>query len=819
MLDAETKHKIDNARDILVGKVPDPKSQVDQITIALIYKFMDDMDQKAEELGGKTKFFTGEFEKYAWSKLMDSKLGGRERLDLYGEGIQKMNQNKNIPQLFRDIFKDAFLPYRSPETLNLFLKEINNFTYDHSEQLGDAFEYLLSVMSSQGDAGMFRTPRHIIEFIVDVVDPDKDDKILDPACGTAGFLITAYKHILGKHTNKDKLTPDQRERLTRNLVGYDISPDMVRFSLVNMYLHKFPTPQIYEYDTLSSEERWGDRFDVIMANPPFMTPKGGIIPHKRFAISANRSELLFVDYIAEHLTPHGRAGIIVPEGIIFKSSNAYKDLRKMLVEDGYLWAVASLPAGVFNPYAGVKTSILFLDKDIAKSVKHILFVKIDSDGFDLGAQRRPVASDDLLIATEALVEYRKHVLSGGKLAKTGWPSIAAVDTNPLCQFVSKKELAKNDDYNLSGNRYKEVVTHTNQKWPMVGLEEVCETVTPSGKLKKDDYQQGGKYPIIDQSQEEIAGWSDNIAVVTSAGEPVVVFGDHTCAVKYVEKPFIQGADGIKILRTSSRLLPKYLFYLLKVRPIGPDGYKRHFSKLKRRKIPLPPLEVQKQIVEELDGYQKIINGAKQVVENWKPQIRINPDWEMVELGAVAKTFTDGNWIESKDQSASGFRLIQTGNIRIGEYLDKADKARFISEDTFKRLKCTEVFEGDILISRLPDPVGRACLVPNLETRTITAVDCTVVRFNAEKISPNFFIFYSASTEYFVTLDQFLTGSSRQRISRSNLAKVKIRLPPLETQKQIVAQIEAEKALVDSNKELITLYEQKIKDKVEEVWGK
>jgi len=130
------------------------------------------------------------------------------------------------------------------------------------------------------------------------------------------------------------------------IVGYDISPDMVRLSLVNMYLHGFPEPHIYEYDTLTDEGRWEDSFDVIMANPPFMSPKGGIRPHKRFSIQANRSEVLFVDYIAEHLMPNGRAGVIVPEGIIFQSGNAYKALRKMLV-DNYLFCVVSLPAGVF----------------------------------------------------------------------------------------------------------------------------------------------------------------------------------------------------------------------------------------------------------------------------------------------------------------------------------------------------------------------------------------------------------------------------------------------------------------------------------------
>ena len=261
MLDSDTKRRIDTARDILVGKVPDPKSQVEQITIALIYKFMDDMDAESEELGGHRKFFAGEFARYGWAHLMHSGLGGFEILNLYAEAIGKMPENPGIPSLFRDIFKNAYLPYRDPETLKMFLKVIDEFTYDHSERLGDAFEYLLSVLGSQGDTGQFRTPRHIIDFMVEVIDPKKNEIILDPACGTAGFLISSYKHILRANTDANgegQLTPDEKTRLAQNIKGYDISPDMVRLSLVNLYLHGFADPHIFEYDTLSSQDRWNE---------------------------------------------------------------------------------------------------------------------------------------------------------------------------------------------------------------------------------------------------------------------------------------------------------------------------------------------------------------------------------------------------------------------------------------------------------------------------------------------------------------------------------------------------------------------------------
>ena len=442
MLDAETRRRIDTARDILVGKVPDPKSQVEQITIALIYKFMDDMDAQSEELGGKRDFFAGDFARFGWANLMRGGLGGHETLSLYADAITRMPENPGVPQLFREIFKNAFLPYRDPETLRAFLKIIDEFEYDHSERLGDAFEYLLSVLGSQGDAGQFRTPRHIIDFIVEVVDPKKDEKILDPACGTAGFLISAYKHVLKSNTDEDggsALSPDEQTRLADNLMGYDISPDMVRLSLANMYLHGFTDPHISEYDTLTSEDNWNEFADVILANPPFMSPKGGIRPHNRFSVQSRRSEVLFVDYMATHLTPSGRAGIIVPEGIIFQSQNAHRQLRKMLVEE-YLVAVVSLPQGVFNPYAGVKTSVLILDKQLARRTNHVAFFKIENDGYDLGAQRREIDENDLPQVKSEIIKYLRRQRAGESLD----------DFEPtLGLIVEKEKIVKNGEYNLS----------------------------------------------------------------------------------------------------------------------------------------------------------------------------------------------------------------------------------------------------------------------------------------------------------------------------------------------------------------------------------
>lgn len=626
MLSSETKRKIDSARDILVGKVPDPKAQVEQITTALIYKFMDDMDKEAQEIGGKARFFMNGYEKYAWTKLLDPKLGGHDRLDLYVEAITKLSNNPHIPQLFRDIFKDAFLPYRNPETLSLFVKEINGFSYVHSEDLGDAFEYLLSILGSQGDAGQFRTPRHIIDFIVAAVDPKKDDVICDPACGTAGFLISAYKHVLAQNASKP-LTPDEKKQLMNHFTGYDISPDMVKLSKVNMYLHGFPEPKIYEYDTLSSEERWDDSFDVMLANPPFMTPKGGIKPHKRFSVQANRAEVLFVDYIKEHLRPNGRAGIIVPEGIIFQSGTAYKQLRKLLVEDG-LFAVISLPAGVFNPYSGVKTSILLLDNQLAKKSDSILFIKIENDGYDLGAQRREIDKSDLPLALTIINSYKKNIESQ-RLPQTD--KLETLSKNTISIFVSKSKISDLGDYYLTGDRYREINVQNNQKWPIIEIGQVC------------DFSGGSQPPKEQFIYSPREGYVRFIQIRDFGEKGVDTYIPISPKNKLCEKNDVfiarygaslgrictglSGAYNVALLKAIpdvSKLDKKFLYFILKSKSIQ-DKIKQYGgraaqsgvtpSDLKTFKISLPPLEIQKKIVEQIKTKQQAIEDAKVLIKN------------------------------------------------------------------------------------------------------------------------------------------------------------------------------------------------------------
>jgi len=862
MLDTDTKRRIDTARDILVGKVPDPKSQVEQITIALIYKFMDDMDAEAEELGGSRKFFAGEYARYGWAKLMRSGLGGHETLNLYAEAIAKMPENPGIPPLFRDIFKNAFLPYRDPETLRAFLKIIDEFEYDHSERLGDAFEYLLSVLGSQGDAGQFRTPRHIIDCIVAIIDPKKTDSVLDPACGTAGFLISAYKHILRTNSTPeevgakpldanakaaldssrippasgDLLTPDERGRLAANFKGYDISPDMVRLSLVNLYLHGFTDPHIYEYDTLTSQDRWNEYADIILANPPFMSPKGGIKPHNRFSVQSKRSEVLFVDYMAEHLTPNGRAGIIVPEGIIFQSQTAYKQLRKMLVEES-LVAVVSLPAGVFNPYSGVKTSILILDKALAKQSDSIGFFKIENDGFGLGAQRRPIDKNDLPQARAEIAEYL-HCLRARESVEGFQPTLGLV--------VPKEKIAANGDYNLSGERYRENGAHTHT-FPLVALGEIC-TINPpkSEGLSLPPDTVVSFVPMADLGENRIRFTPKERKRIEELGSSYTYFADGDVLVAKVTPCFENGKAGVAraltngigfgssefyVLRPSERVLADYIYFCVTSKAFrepavaqmtGTGGLQRVPKEyVAQFQIPLPSLEVQKEIVAEIEGYQKVIDGARAVLDNYRPHIPIQPDWPMVAVEDLVadvphsmKAGPFGSSLKKEFYVPSGYKIygqeqVIRGDATFGDY--------YISKEKYRELESCMVKAGDVLIS-LVGTYGKTLIVPDDHESGIINPRLLKLTLNPEKITPTFFVTAFAQESVMNQVHSMSYGGTMDILSLKVLRSLRIPLPPLATQQAIVAEIEAEQALVAANRELITRYERKIQTTLARVWG-
>lgn len=774
MLDARTKQTIDNACDTLVGRVPSPQTQVDIITTALIYKFMDDMDLDGLELSGKRTFFVGDLEPYAFSTVVNTK-GNQERMNLYLTGLEKVQIAKSVPELFRRIFKEANIPFRDPTTFALFLKEINELKYDDSEKIGDAFEYLLNKMSTAKNAGQFRTPRNIIDFIVDVVKPTKNDTILDPACGTAGFLISAYKHI----TSGGKLTPDELKRVTNSIVGLDIDPTMVKLSLVNLYLHKFEQPNIYEYDTLSNDTRWGDRYDVILANPPFMTPKGGITPHKRFAINANRSEVLFADYFMEHLTINGRAGFVVPEGIIFQTANAYKELRKMML-DGYLYAVVSLPSGVFNPYAGVKTSILFFDRAFAKQNKDILFVRVDNDGFSLGAQRTPIKQNDLPEALKIINEYRD-----GK----------DVSGYERAMVVSKERIAENN-YDLTAAKYLEKETR-ECKYEMVKLGDVATVDWGNTNLTKTSYEEGAEYIGVSAAgcDGRMSHFEHDVGVsVLSA------IGANCGKVFYPDGKFTAIKNTITFTPHKNVILPKYLFFIMQNNHLPKRGGAQPFmakADVESYVIPLPPLDVQQQIVDEIENKQSAINHAREIIKNLERERQYfaclldGINYDEVNFDKFVSTLTPVNKIQKTDFLQTGeYPIIDQSQDFIAGYTNNADLVN--------KLSAPVVVFGD-----------HTCAIKYIDFDFAQGADgIKILTTDAKHLLPKYLYFYLIGNPI---------DSSEYKRHFSMLKDISILVPSIDDQRRIVAKLEAEQDIIDANKRLIDLMQDKINQVINRIY--
>lgn len=828
MLTSETKNRIQACRDVLVGKLPLPTDQVELITLALIYKFMDDLDEESVAMGGKRSFFTGPLAKYRWRALLAQTVSGDQRVALFSEGLEAIGHAKtgaHLPALFRDIFRNAFLKFRDGRILTLFLTEVNGFAYSHSEELGNAFEFLLQSMGTQGENGQFRTPRHIIDWIVACLDPQPTDKILDPACGTGGFLVSAYKHILGKHTSRgssipgDKLGHEQRQRLYANFTGYDITDLMVKLSKVNLFLHQFPSPTVHIYDTLSNDARWNEKADLILANPPFMTPKGGVTPHTKFRVPAKKAEVLFTDYIAEHLTPDGRAGIIVPNGIVATTQNAYVKLRRFLVEDS-LVAVVSLPAGVFKPYSGVKTSILFLDKKLARKTDKILFLKITADGFDLGDQRREIAANDLPEAERVMKAWFK-----GKLADDFASPIKF-------KAVGKGELLEHRSASLQAEQFlgESVVAGEVES---VRLGDVCEKCkqTNLSSLGRDTFRYIDIDSVDNTSLRITQPKVTSVEEAPSRARKLVMAGD---VLFSTVRPYLRNialvpaqlageiaSTGFGVIRADqSRALPEYLFAIVSCQRFvdsanslttGASYPAITENQLFDLEIPLPPVEEQRRIVAEIEGYQQVIDGARQILTHYQPRFDTDPEWETALLGEVCETTSGGTPLKSKREYYEGGSIpwLKSGEVGQG-YVYQVEEC--ITELGLKNSSAKLFPSETVLVAMYGATAGQVGLlkVPSTTNQAVCGI------LPNERFLP-LFLFYHLRSRM-DEMKALAGGGAQPNISQQIIRALEIPLPPLPEQRRIVAELDAEAAQIEAVRALVPRYEAKIQRVLARVWG-
>ena len=382
--------------------------------------------------------------------------------------------------VFSEFMKDAQCMIQKPSLMESAVEMINQLPRENSDTKGDLYEYLLSKLTTAGINGQFRTPRHIIRAMVEMLDPDVTDRIADPSCGTAGFLTVAYEYLLEKYTSPqgvhtetaidekgDKqefniysgdLLLEHRDHVDKNMFhGFDFDATMLRIAAMNLVMHGVAEPDIHYQDTLSGRfaERFPkqskDAFSMILANPPFKgsLDEEDVDPAILRMVKTKKTELLFVAQILRLLKNGGKTAIIVPDGVLFGSSKAHQQLREHLIENNELQAVVSLPSGVFKPYAGVSTAILFITK--GSVTDHVWFYDLKDDGFSLDDKRTPIKDNDI----PALVEQYKS--RDKALADTGQN-----DKTQKAFWVSKADIVGNK-YDLSINRYKETV-HVEEKY-------------------------------------------------------------------------------------------------------------------------------------------------------------------------------------------------------------------------------------------------------------------------------------------------------------------------------------------------------------------
>lgn len=620
------KHRIDALMDILFGAgVSNPQTIIEQLNYLLFLRALSIKDDEAELLGitdESEKIFTGDLAKYRWQNLLALNAEDLfKTLEVSFDVLQKKSKNPTVKLLFRNahikIFDKPTLR-RVLHEIEMFAKELDAIAHEGNKDVfGDMYEYLLSKLSSAGTNGQFRTPRHIIDFMVKVVDPKKNETILDPACGTAGFLVAAYRYIAGEYTSDklkkagspramDKLSASEKQFLFNHMfTGFDSDEDMIKFGMMNLHLHGLTKSRLARQNSLTDTTGMKDKFDVILANPPFSGKIDEESVSEDLRMGTKATELLFLRFMMDHLSLKGKLAVVVPEGVISSSSRAHLRIREMLLEKG-LWAVVSLPSGVFNPYAGVKSSLLFIDNNVANTKDELVFAKVESDGFDLGAQRRPINKNDLPVILEALQGWKK-----GEKSKSAFVN-----------YVEKAKIIETEDKNLSGDRYRTVASRKTQ-WPLIKLGELCEIKT--GKKDVNQGNPNGKYPFFTCAKEHT--FSDVYSFDTEA---LLIAGNGDVgSVKYYKGKFEAYQRTYVLSNFSETVDPLFLYFYLDVtlkpavsaQKLGNTMPYIKLGMLTNFEIPLPPLDIQKQIVADLQKEREEIRKKEEEITHHTETIK------------------------------------------------------------------------------------------------------------------------------------------------------------------------------------------------------
>ena len=481
MITGELRSRIDAVwNDFWSGGISNPLEVMEQLTYLLFIKALDERQTLAENKANRTgqpidEVIFPEGEEFLPEGLVSSRLYGDLRwsrfkhlpaadmFDVVEKYVFLFLHRRAEKSTHAKHMRGARLTIPTPALLQKAVDGLDAIPMADRDTKGDVYEYMLSKIATAGQNGQFRTPRHIIRLMVEMVAPQPDDKICDPASGTCGFLVAAGEHIRKCHPTALTDTAKAKHFHTRMFSGYDFDNTMLRIGSMNMQLHGVRNPSISYRDSLAEDHAADtEAYSLILANPPF----AGSLDYENTAkdllqvVKTKKTELLFLALFLRLLKPGGRAAVIVPDGVLFGSSNAHKKLRRILVEDQKLDGVVSLPAGVFKPYSGVSTAILLFTKTNSGGTNHVWFYDLEADGYSLDDKRTPLlGADKLGVAAEPLGD-EEHAKNNLRDALARWQERYGTeperDRTEQSFCVPKADLAAND-YDLSINRYKEVV--------------------------------------------------------------------------------------------------------------------------------------------------------------------------------------------------------------------------------------------------------------------------------------------------------------------------------------------------------------------------
>ncbi|MBT5269873.1 MAG: SAM-dependent DNA methyltransferase [Candidatus Marinimicrobia bacterium] len=458
MITGELRNQVDKIwESFWTGGIANPLTVIEQFTYLLFIRRLDErqlLEEKKSNIAGikmGETYYTEEQSRFRWNSFKNADPEVMFQLftipQIDAGNLTAFEHMKSIGAkagVFAKYMQGATFMIPTPKLLSRVVDMIDQIKMDDRDTKGDLYEYLLSKIASAGKNGQFRTPRHIIKMMVDMVQPKKDDTICDPACGTAGFLVAASEYM---HTNHEDWFHEKsfREHFNSDMfTGIEFDSTMLRIGAMNLQLHGIEKPNLIGKDSLSEDNAdIREQFSLILANPPF---KGSldydsVDPSVLQTVKTKKTELLFLGLMLRMLKTGGRCAVIVPDGVLFSSSNAHKQIREELVENQKLEAVISMPSGVFRPYAGVSTAMLFFTKTNSGGSDKVWFYDMQNDGFSLDDKRTEVAGSNMPDIVERF----------GKLEDE-------VERKRIDQsFLVPVSEIKSNDWDLSINRYKEII--------------------------------------------------------------------------------------------------------------------------------------------------------------------------------------------------------------------------------------------------------------------------------------------------------------------------------------------------------------------------